>query len=241
MNMRAYRGVWAILGCGLAAAGCKETVEGKYLDTEGIALVADVTAESAGKASVELAFKSGGDESNTYVDLGDDKVTVTGDGKGKVLNAKARGEYETSFDLSKADAEFSIALDRKDADKKDAKSTSGKLPKDFDVTIDASGDVSRQDELVVQWSPSGENGVVVEVDLDGDCISFTFKSGEKDDGEFVVPAKDLIFGGKDDDEGDCEVQATVTRTRNGDVDDVFDSESKLRLHQVRKATFTSVK
>jgi hypothetical protein len=241
MEKLAYCGLWSLVLCGFASTGCKETVQGKYLDTEGIALVADVTAETDKESTVELSFLTGGDESNTYVDLAADKVTVTGDGVGKVLSAKSKGEYATKFASGAGGAKFSVALNRMESDKTDALKTSGTLPEPFKVSVDAAGDASRQDALTIKWAPFGEADSV-RVDIDGDCVFFTFQDGEADDGEFVVPKNELIFGSdpKKDDGGNCDAVVTITRTRNGTVDKVFDTESKLRLHQVRSATFPSV-
>jgi len=224
----------------LALMGCKETVEGKYLDTEGIALVADVTAESEKKSTMEIDFLTGGDESNTYVDLSADEVTATGDGVKKTLGADSKGEYDTTFNTGKSGAVFTIGLARAEKDKTDALKTKGTLPDSFEVSVEQTGDVSRaDDDLTILWDPSG-TADEVRVDIDGDCVFFTFVSGEDDDGEFTVKANELIFGGKDDKEKDCEATVTVTRTNVGKVDSVFDTESKFRLHQVRSTTFQSV-
>lgn len=223
----------------LALIGCKETVEGKYLDTEGIALVADVTAESDKKSTMEIDFRTGGDESNTFVDLSADEVTASGDGVKKTLGADSKGEYDTTFDTGKSGAVFTIGLARAEKDKTDALKTKGTLPESFDVSVKQTGDISRTEALTVTWDPSGKADEV-RVDIDGDCVFFTFVSGEDDDGEFTVKANELIFGGKDDKEMDCEATVTVTRTNFGTVDPVFDTESKFRLHQVRSTTFQSV-
>jgi hypothetical protein len=221
--------------------GCKETVEGKFLDTQGIAMLADVTADGTDSADVSIDFVAGGDESNTYVNLGDDRVIVGVDGKKGDASAESKGEYEFAASTGEGGTQFSIALDRQDAEKEDATKNMGTLPDDFEVMI-AAGDHSRREALTIEWDPSGDADEV-RIDLDGDCVFFTFESGEADDGEFVIPADELIFGSDpaQDDEGTCEVTATVTRTNHGTIDPVFDLESHFDLHQVRTAKFTSVK
>jgi len=230
-----------VLALGLCSLGCKETVAGQYLDTEGIALLAEVTAESEDASKITVDFVVGGDESNTYVDLVDDEVSATGDGEAKILAAKSKGQYKTSFKSGASGALFKVELDRSDADKKDAKASKGTLPDSFEVTVSPTGDVSRGDDLTVHWDPSGDSDEV-RVDVDGDCLFFTFEDGLDDDGEFVIPAGDLVFGGDatDDKEGTCEAKVTVTKTNHGTTDPIFDSESYFRLHQVRSATFNSV-
>jgi hypothetical protein len=241
MAMTLHSGVLIAAGGLFALTGCKETVEGKYLDTEGIALVAEVTAEADNKSSMTIDFLTGGDESNTYVDLSADEVTASGGGVKKTISAADQGEYDTSFATGKPGTAFTIGLTRSAKDKTDASKTSGKLPDNFKVTLDQDGDISRTDALTILWDPSG-SADEVKIDIDGDCLFFVFEGHEPDDGKFTVPAKDLIFGGdpKKDDKGSCEATVTVTRTNLGEVDPVFDTESKFRLNLVRSTTFQSV-
>ncbi|MDH5675686.1 MAG: hypothetical protein OEZ06_26415 [Myxococcales bacterium] len=237
------RGVSVVLAlvAPMAVSGCKETVSGDYLDTEGIAMVADVRAFSDTKAEVDIEFLVGGDESNTYVDLSDDELVIKGGDQSKTVSQSAVGEYSASFSSGEAGTEYRIELDREDPNRADAFDNVGTLPEAFTIGIEPGGEVSRQEMLTVTWEPSGSDDDM-RIDLDGDCIFFTFKSGEADDGVFAIEANDLIFGGDpaDDDKGECEVEVTVTRTRKGETDSIFDAESKLRLHQVRSTTYRSL-
>jgi hypothetical protein len=225
----------------LSLLGCKETVEGKFLDTEGIAVLIDVTAESEDSSRMEVDFVTGGNESNTYVNLSADEVTVGADGDEKEIHQSSKGEYETTFDTGAGGTVFTLALDRSDADKTDASENEGTLPEPFAVMLEPAGEVSRSEDLTVLWDPSGDADEV-RIDVDGDCVFFTFESGEDDDGEFVIAANELILGGDpmSDDEGPCEVEVTVTKTNHGTTDETFDPESHFRLHQVRSATYDSV-
>lgn len=242
MTMRTHSMVGLSVGVLSALlGGCEETVEGKYLDTEGIAMVVDVTATDDSSSEMKIEFLVGGDESNTYVDLADDKVIASGGDQAKMLAADDIGRYDADFHTGAADTEYTVSLDRVAEDKKDAPDSSGTLPEPFTLALDMQGDVSRQDPLTVTWDPSG-TADEVKVDVDGDCVFYTFDSGEDDDGSFTFPANDFIFGGDpaDDDKGSCEATVTITRTRFGETDPVFDSESKFRLHQVRSLKFNSV-
>jgi hypothetical protein len=230
------QGSIVLLGAWLC--GCEETVEGKYLDTEGIAMVVDVTARSEGAAELEIEFKSGGDESNTYVDLDGDTVSASGgDETFAELDEDRTGRYTADFGTGEGGTEFSVSLDRSDEDKTDALDSQGVLPDAFAITLDPETDVSRAGALLVTWDPAG-GADEVRIDADGDCLFFTFAAGEEDDGEYVIEAGEFVLGGTDDEE-DCEATLTVTRTNFGEVDSVFDSESKFRLHQERSVTFTS--
>lgn len=235
VDTRAWAGAFGLAGALLG--GCEETVEGKYLDTEGIAMVVDVTARSESAAEMTIEFLSGGDESNTYVDLQDDAVTATGGDEELELAQDRTGRYSADFGTGEGGAEFTVSLDRSDEDKSDALDSGGVLPEPFTITLEPAGDVSRAEALTVRWDPSG-GADEVRIDADGDCLFFTFVTDETDDGEYVIEAGDFVFGSSDD-EGDCEASVTVTRTSFGEVDPVFDSESKFRLHQERSVTFTS--
>jgi hypothetical protein len=190
---------------------------------------------------MEIDFVTGGDESNTYVNLSADEVTVGADGEDKVIDADSKGEYETTFDTGAGGTVFTLALDRSDADKTDASENEGTLPEPFTVMIEPAGEISRSEDLTILWDPSGDADEI-RVDVDGDCVFFTFESSEDDDGEFVIAAGDLILGGDsaNDDEGPCEVEVTVTKTNHGTTDETFDPESHFRLHQVRSATYDSI-
>lgn len=225
--------------CALAAVGCKETVEGKHLDTQGIAMVVDVTAKDDSKSEMRIEFLAGGDESNTFVNLEDDEVKVGAGGKTKVIDPQDKGEYETTFATAAGGTEFTVALDRSDADKDDATDNSGVLPEPFTASVDGSGDHSRKNAVTIKWDPSGDADEV-RIDIDGDCVFFTFVDEQADDGEYIVAADELTPISDEDKQKSCEATVTVTRTIFGTTDAVFDPESKFRLHQVRSATFQSV-
>lgn len=239
ITMRGHSG-WCVAVGVLSAClgGCEETVDGEYLDTEGIAIVVDVTARDDNSSEMDIEFLVGGDESNTYVDLSADTVTATGGDQARTLGADDKGRYDAEFDTGAADTEFTVSLERSDEDKADALDSGGVLPEPFTLSLDADGEISRQDALTVSWDPSG-TADQVKVDVDGDCTFFTFDGGEPDNGSFTFPAGEFVLGSTDD-KGDCEATLTVTRTNFGTTDPVFDSESKFRLHQVRSMTFTSV-
>ena len=56
------RGMTLLAGGLLILSGCKETVEGEFLDTEGIAIRVNVTATSEDSSSMDIDFVVGGDE-----------------------------------------------------------------------------------------------------------------------------------------------------------------------------------
>src|SRR5690606_2510464 len=155
------------------------------------------TASGDGKSRIEIDFLTGGDESNTYVDLSDDEVTATVDVEGdktkKVIRPASKGEYATTFDTNEGGAVFSIGLDRSDADKEDATETEGVLPDPFDISIQPTGQVSRRDPLTIEWEPSG-TGDKMRIDVDGTCVYFVFDSDEADDGEYTI---DKLYFGSD--------------------------------------------
>jgi hypothetical protein len=136
-----------VLGAlGLVAAGlggCEETVEGRYLDTEGIAMLVEVTARSDRASEMEIEFKAGGDESNTYVDLGDDTVSASGGDEDLELDHRRTGRYTADFTTGEGGTEFSVSLDRSDEGKSDALDSHGVLPEPFGITVEPAGDVSR--------------------------------------------------------------------------------------------------
>ncbi len=227
----------------LSLAGCKETISSENIRTGGIAMVTEVTARSETHARVRTELLAGGDESNTGVILrgGDQLVAMAGDEE-QVMDEVDDGVYETVFENGEGGTVFMVMLEREGDD--DALDSEGTLPEPFEITSDF-GDtpISRsEDEMEITWEPSGEDDDM-DVDFDdanGDegCIFSHDDDIPGDTGTFLVEADSLDSTDSDDPES-CDVQATITRSREGSVDTALDEESTFVLRQLRRFTFVS--
>jgi hypothetical protein len=235
--------VLGLYGLALAGglAGCKETTSSENIRTRGIAMLTEVTARSDSHARVRTELVVGGDESNTYVILegGDQLVAMAGDEE-QVMEAVSDGIYETVFEIGEGGTPFMVMLEREGDD--DAPDNEGTLPEPFEITSDF-GDtpVSRADDsMEITWEPSGEDDDmdIAFEDVDESCIYNHDDDIPGDPGSYLVEPATLDSTDSDDPET-CDVEVTITRTRDGSTDSALDGESSFVLRQVRRFTFVS--
>lgn len=230
----------SISGCfclvALVAAGCsKETTSSSNIKTGGIAALIDVYADTNDTATVHVKLVVGGEDSNTYVDLeSPDELTATAARTTKTLSAIDPGIYEAKFTGVTGGSVFSVSLDR--PSDVTASDNSGTLPEPFAVEAPASNLSRAADDLAIAWSPAN-TGDGMTLDFDGDCI-FPYSKAVSDTGSYVVAKGTLDSTGGNMPET-CDLTLAIARSRNGSADAKFDPESHFRLHQRRKASFTS--
>ena len=232
-----HRSLSVALLAGLLVMGCnnKETTSSANIKTPGIAMLVDVYADTATKATVHVELRVGGSDSNTYVSLenGDELTAVAGD-ESKVMTARDTGVYEANFTGVAAETPFSVLFNR--PHDTSALDNSGALPEPFDLDKPESGLSRMADDLEVTWAPSG-TGDQMDLDFDGDCIYHLHKA-PSDLGSFTVVKGSLDSTGGDMPET-CDITLGAQRTRQGTVDGAFDPESWFKLHQRRSTTFSS--
>jgi len=218
----------------LAVSACSASTSSRNIRTAGVVVLIDVTSTREGAASVDTEIVIGGASSNTNVILeGGDTLTARANGKQKVMSVQSSGSYEASFPTS--EGEFVVSLAR-DVDEP-APNNRGKLGPAFDIEV-ADTKVSRaKDALKLSWTPI-DSDASVEVEVEGKCLIRESKSLARDTGS-VTFKKGELRAWKKDKKNACDVEVTVTRTRTGTTDPALDRDSRFRLHQVRKASFTS--
>ena len=230
---------WNLLsGAAVAAAltGCTETVESTDIKTSGIFPQIVVTAEDKGTSELSVTLKVGGSNSNTYLDLkGDDRLTATVDGKTVELD-QSGNSYRQTFDTIEEGTEFTISLERGEADESALNSTV-KLPAPFDFELPGT-EFSRLQQVDYSWDPPTD-GDDVRVQLMGGCIV----SGgfyEPDDGAAKL-APSTITTFKDDEAKSCTVTMAISRKLLGTLDPAFQKGEggSIQAVQVRSDTFTS--
>jgi hypothetical protein len=222
---------------GLLVMGCnsKETTSSANIKTGGIAMLVDVYADTATKATVHVELRVGGSDSNTYVSLENgDELTATAGDESKVMTARDTGVYEANFSGVAAETPFNVLLAR--PHDTSAADNSGALPAPFDLTRPTEGLSRKDDDLEVTWAPFGTDDRM-ELELHGDCI-WDYSKSPSDVGSFVIGKGSLDSKGGDKPET-CDITVDAQRWRPGTVDAAFDPESWFRLHQRRSTTFSS--
>lgn len=234
--MKTYIHATLAIGTAIFAFGCTETIDSQNLKTAGIAALIEATSTDGTSTTVIATLKTGGAQSNTYVDLSSgDAIFAEGDGKKVEMQAQSTGVYEAEFGTGAADTEFKVMLEREADDS--APNSAGRLPAPFEIDPIATADVSRAEDLTITWDPAGGSGDEVDIEVDGNCI-FIDSWTVPDSGTHTIKAGDLKPTNSDMPES-CSVEVEIRRTRSGSADPTFDSESWFRLHQVRTDSFTS--
>jgi hypothetical protein len=235
MQIKSTFAIAVVLGATAGLTGCTETLDSQNIKTAGISATIEATAPSETESTVHVTLKAGGDESNTYIDLGGgDRIFATVGGERKEMSSVSSGEYEAESTKGAADTEFKISLERADGD--NAPDSIGTLPAPFDLTA-VSGTVSRATDLEIAWSPAADDGM--EIELDGTCIFNEKIDVASNATSHTVPANSLDSTGPSDMPATCDLTVTVRRSRVGTADRALDAESSFLLEQVRSMKVTS--
>jgi hypothetical protein len=228
----------AALASSAALFGCsKEVTSSVNIRTPGLAPIITVTAESASLATVHVDMKIAGSSSNAYVILeGGDKLVAEADGKTSDMRSESEGEYEAEFPTAAADTEFKVMLERPNDDP--GLNNRGTMPAPFEIGALPETKPSRATaDVTVTWSPVDTNSDM-KIQVNGSCIFLETFSVPGDEGQFVIPKGKLSSTNSEKPE-ECEVTVTMTRSRVGTTDSIFDKESSFTLQQIRKDTFVS--
>jgi hypothetical protein len=169
-----------------------------------------------------------------------DELVAIADGEERSMDAIEDGVYETSFSVADEDTEFAVEL-RRDVDE-DSTGNAGTLPAPFEITSDFPDAVSRMDDdLEITWAPSGSSDdmdLAIEDDVGG-CLRFDEDENLGGDSGTHVVAAGTLESSDDEAAETCDLDVTLTRTRNGSVDSGLDRESRFELMQRRTTSFAS--
>jgi hypothetical protein len=225
---------FAFLPAALLALACTESVESTDIRTTGIYPEIEVVATGNGSSKVTVRLKTGGDNSNTFLDLrGDDKLEATVGDETKELD-QSGNSYIASFDTDEGGTEFTIAFTRGEEDDS-APESIVTLPEPFDMTIDATTASRADDDVPYSWEPAGDDDM--DWHLDGDCVQLA--SGHTpDDGMNTIAAGDIETFDSDK-EKTCTVKLQLERAQGGTIDAAFTEGGSIVAKQVRSDTFTS--
>jgi hypothetical protein len=231
-NMLNFRSV--LFPVALLSFACSESVESEDVRTSGIYPEIEVRATGNGSTRVQVRLKVGGDDSNTFLRLtGDDELEATADGQTKRLDGDGNS-YRATFPVDAEGTEFTIAFNRGDADDS-APASVVTLPAPFALSL-AESEASREDtDLDYSWEPEASGNIGWE--LKGDCI-ISDEGTTPDDGSNTIDAGSIRTFDSEEEES-CTVDLTLTRKRNGSIDEAFTEGGSIVALQVRKDSFTS--
>jgi hypothetical protein len=222
-------------------SGCAcETVEGGVVKTAGLYALLEAEATGDGQLTTRATLKMS-PTSLTYVSLaeGDTLVATVGVQSKTMARRTLFGAtwYEVTSSGDSAELPVKIALDRP-ADVS-APSSSVTLPAPFSITAPAAMTAfsrANQGEVNVAWD-APTRGDAVDVEASGSCIetvsAFRTGAGAADAN---VPRLRARSGSE---AATCEVQVTVTKTRDGSVDPAYGKGGVFHARVIRKLTVVS--
>lgn len=226
---------FAFLPAALLALGCTETVESTDIRTSGIYPEIEVVGNASGSSKVTVRLKTGGDDSNTFLDLkGEDELKVTVGDETKTMD-QSGNDYIASFSTNEGGTEFTVAFLRGDDDDS-APASVVSLPEPFDMTIDTTKASRETDDVPYSWDPAGDGDM--DWHLDGDCIQL--ESGSTpDDGMNAIAAGKIGTFDSDKDKS-CTAKLELSRAQGGTIDPAFTEGGSIVAKQVRADSFESV-
>ncbi|MBN1611848.1 MAG: hypothetical protein JW940_34775 [Polyangiaceae bacterium] len=234
---------WAsVVTIGLSAgtlAGCgKDHVGSSALKTSGMYADFKATADgSKTKVDAQLFVE---DRKGDFVTLeaGDSLLASINDETPLELRPNASEEnYLHTFDVSEAGTLVTIDFERRDRGDKDAPDSHVRLPEAFDMSLDVSGKVQRDQDVVMTWEPSGISNQMYWL-VDGDCI-WPKDGSTDDDGRYTLKAGSQIEVLSTRSDESCKITVTLERHVHGTIDPAFRDGRFLGI-QARTRTFTSV-
>jgi hypothetical protein len=222
-----------LVGCG------EDHIGSSALKTSG--MYADFKASanrSATKVDAQLRAENK-DGDIVILEAGDALLAGIDDETPRTLKADSNKEHylQTFDDVTEAGTLVTIDFERRDAGDKDAPDSHVRLPEPFEMSLDVSGKVERDEDVVLTWEPNGV-GESMFWWVSGDCV--WSKEGETpDDGKYTLKAGDNIEVLDTRKDETCTVTVRLERHVHGTIDSAFRDGRFLGI-QTRSKTFTSV-
>jgi hypothetical protein len=225
-----------LVAVGAFSAACADTTVGSdTIRTKGI--WASFEVKSTGPSSRLVAkLYVGGPNSDAIVyplvPPDELRVSVNG-GEEEILSATCQEEnsYCSGGLGDIGGEEVRVNFDR-DSTTDSAPNSTVTMPEAFQVSIEDDEVVRGQEAVVLKLSGEARN---LKYKVDGDCI-FTHSDNLNADG--TIPASAIDSASFDEDE-ECEVTVTLTRTVEGSIDAAFGKGGRIVAIQERKVKFTS--
>jgi len=232
--------VLALSAC--MAAACRENIDSNDVRTSGVYPEIKVVASEKDESVVTVYLKTGGNKSNTYLELkGDDELVATVGDTSKNLDQDGDVSKAT-FPFNTGGSEFIIAFNRGEDDDSAPASTCT-LPEPFNLTgLEAQSTVSRADGVTLTWEPA-EDGDTMRWTLEATSGGCLFPSGDKsmtDTGSLTLGPDDFDATQSAKDNGEsCDAKVCVERFRKGSLDPAFEEGGEIEAVQRRCINFVS--
>jgi hypothetical protein len=236
--MLAKPSLLALLFATVTGAACT-TTESDNILTRGMFASIRATADGSGDTTVSTSLFLGQPSDLIFIDLvGGDRLIAHHGGQAKVMSELIIlniVSHTATFPVDDEDARFEIEF-RREVDA-GAPSSSVTLPAPFTLgTVPPS--VSRGADFGVSWT--GTSADLMRWSADGACIEVVSGSIGPAMGSVTMPVGTFRKRAGQNIPDSCEVEVTVTREREGDVDRAFGEGGTATGVQTRSVTFTSM-
>lgn len=233
----------ALLAAGAALAGCSEDVDSDDVATDAIYASIFVSAPGDGTSSVSASLRVGGSNSNTFLDLTDyDALMAFVNDTSQGMSQSGNG-YSTSFPYEAEDTPYRVAFLRTPPPDGECAGVSAPnstvtLPAPFSITSPVQDEViSRGTAISLTWAGSGEADAM-SFTVDGTCIQSYADEIANDNGSFTIPADTIMVVGSDN--ASCTATLSVSRSRDGDLDENYGEGGVITARQSRAVQFQTV-
>jgi hypothetical protein len=235
----------------LLLAAC-QSISSSNVTTQGI--YADLSATSDGSSThVEARLKTGGQVSNTYLDLqnGDSLTAYAGSDTSPMSKNTLLGEvwYTSNFMASTTNMLVRVDFERAhDAHTMEclggsAPNSLATVPDAFEISAPTqNASVSRKSGAIqIAWSPSGSTDHM-EYSVNGSCIEpMLSQLISNDSGTLTIPAGSLKDAPNPTMQGStsCTITVEITRQRAGKIDPAYGEGGTFSAAQVRQIAIQS--
>ncbi|WP_189613603.1 hypothetical protein [Saccharospirillum salsuginis] len=234
------------LALSLLLQGCSVT-DSENVKTAGISAAIEVVSTSSdpnAQAHVSASLQSGSGINGTDLKLtGGDRLYVTADGQKIPLSESSSPigtTYEAWVSSSSTHTEYIIGFEREEDTS--APSSTVMLPEPFDIQSMAKETYGFDEDVDLNWSPSGDNKVSILYTFDcrtesGDNRMFGgLRPSVDDDGHYAMDLSDVIPDGEDPVTA-CDADVAIQRTQKGQLDPNFGEGGSIKGVQKRTVTF----
>lgn len=234
----------AVIGmaASLALVAC-EKVDSGDVATDAVYAELRATADGSGNTELYAALKTGGANSNTFLDLitGDELLGYQ-DTTAQVMGEQSLGNarwYTTAYAIDAADTPFRIAFLRTQTPEHNCNAVSAPqsnvtLPSPFNITGPAANTTFSRaaDDVVVTWDTSGQADPMSWV-MAGDCIEIRAGDINGDPGTLTIAANQFVAL-QDHETETCSVTISIRRIRGGTVDPNYGEGGEFLGRQLRE-------
>lgn len=231
----------ATAGLLVATTGCGESIDSGSVSTDGVYADFYARADGSGQTKVHAGLKTGGPNSNTFLNLeaGDELTFHQGSEAYEPETQSVFNQfnvYEKPIPADDGGDDFRIEFTR--ASGANAPNSTTVLPKKFSIdSPGASDSFSRENDDVEITLSAADNTAQQSISVSGSCIANVFQK-EFSGTSVTIPKGSLKEVESDDIDETCNVSLTVRFTKAGEVDPAYQG-GRFDGIQRRTASFES--